>query len=92
MANKPAKKVAPVKKGKEGASNMPQEFAFGKENYMLMIIGVVVLIVGFALMYGPADGDIFSFRRITLAPLVVIAGFVIEVFAIFKKTKEDTNS
>lgn len=92
MANKPAKKVAPVKKGKEGAPNMPTEFAFGKENYMLMIIGVVVLIIGFALMYGPADGDIFSFRRITLAPIVVLAGFVIEVFAIFKKPKEDTNN
>lgn len=91
MADKPAKKVAPVKKGKV-ESNLPQEFAFGKENYMLMIIGVIVLIVGFVLMYGPADGNIFSFRRITLAPIVVLAGFVIEVFAIFKKPKEDTNN
>ncbi len=92
MANKPTRKTAPVKKGKEDSSNFPQEFAFGRENYMLMIIGVVVLIIGFALMYGPDDGDIFSFRRITLAPIVVLAGFVIEVFAIFKKPKEDTKN
>ncbi len=91
MTDKPTKKIASVKKGKED-SNLPQEFAFGKENYVLMIIGVVVLLTGFALMYGPADGDIFSFRRITLAPIVVLAGFVIEVFAIFKKPKEDTKN
>lgn len=88
MANKPIKKTASVSKKNKEASNMPQEFTFGKENYMLMIIGVVVLIIGFALMYGPAEGDIFSFRRITLAPIIVLIGFVIEVFAIFKKTKE----
>lgn len=91
MANKPSRKTAPVKKDK-AKTNMPKEFVFGKENYRLMIIGVVILIIGFALMYGPADGDIFSFRRITLAPIIVLTGFVIEVIAIFKKPKEDANN
>lgn len=74
-----------AKESKQGAQ---REFAFGRENYILMLAGIVVLAVGFILMYGPADGDIFSFRRVTLAPIVVLIGFVIEVFAIFKKPKD----
>lgn len=62
--------------------------AFGKKNYRLMLIGLGLLVIGFILMYGPADGDIFEFRRITLAPLVVLAGFVVEVYAIFAKSKD----
>lgn len=70
---------------------------FGKVNYRLMIIGLVLLAVGFLLMAGgrpedpnvfPAD-EIYSFRRITLAPLVIIAGFVIEIIAIFKEPKAE---
>lgn len=71
------------------------DFAFGKENYTLMLIGLVVIIIGFICMSGgPSkdpnvfDPDIFSFRRITLAPILVIGGFVIELFAILKKSKE----
>jgi hypothetical protein len=67
--------------------NGPRSFVFGKENYILMLAGIVVLTIGFALMAGPADGDIFEARRITVAPIIVIAGFVIEIFAIFKKPK-----
>ena len=93
MADKPAKKPELTKdvEVKKGAtvSHAPKGFTFGRENYMLMILGIVVLIIGFALMSGPASGDIFSFRRITLAPIVVLIGFVIEIFAIFKKPKED---
>lgn len=77
--------------------NTPQEsFAFGKENYTLMIIGVVVIFIGFLLMSGGGSDDpnvfdesIFSFRRITLAPIVVMLGFVIEVIAIMKKSKAE---
>ena len=72
-----------------------QDFAFGKENYMLMLIGIAVIFIGFACMSGgeaknPAvfNPEIFSFRRITLAPVLVILGFVIEVYAILKKSKE----
>ena len=72
--------------------NPQNEFAFGKENYKLMIIGLVVIAIGFLLMIGGGtenpnefSQEIFSFRRITLAPIVVLAGFVIEAIAIMKK-------
>ena len=72
-----------------------QDFAFGRENYKWMLIGIAFLLVGFALMSGGGSKDpkifsedIFSFRRITLAPIIVIAGFLIEVYAILKKSKE----
>jgi len=72
-----------------------QQFAFGKENYRWMLIGLAILLVGFILMSGGGSSDpkifnpdIFSFRRIVLAPIVVIAGFLVEVYAILKKTKE----
>lgn len=71
------------------------DFPFGRENYVLMLIGIAIIFLGFVLMNGggsddPAvwDPSIFSFRRITLAPILVISGFVIEIFAIMKKTKE----
>lgn len=62
-------------------------FVFGKKNYQLMLIGIAVIIIGFVLMYGTED--IYDFRKTTLAPIVVIAGFVIEVFAILKKPASD---
>jgi len=72
-------------------------FALGKENYKLMVIGFVVIIIGFILMIGGKSEDpnvfnadeIFSFRRITLAPLIVLAGFIFEIWAIMKKPKEN---
>ena len=71
------------------------DFPFGRENYTLMLLGILVIFVGFLLMTGGGSEDptvwdtsIFSFRRITLAPILVIAGFVIEVFAILKKSKD----
>ena len=71
------------------------EFAFGKENYQLMLIGLAFIAVGFLLMIGGGSTDpgkfnpeIFSFRRITLAPILILAGYVIEVFAIMKKPKD----
>ncbi len=72
------------------------EFALGKENYRLLIIGFAIIIIGFLLMIGgKADSpqefnpEIFSFRRITLAPIIVLFGFAFEIFAIMKKPKED---
>jgi hypothetical protein len=71
------------------------DFAFGKENYRLMLIGLGLIVLGFILMIGGGSKDpntfnpeIFSFRRITLAPILVLAGYVVEIFAIMKKTKE----
>jgi len=68
-------------------------FAIAKENYKYLIIGFVVIILGFLLMMGGKSSDpavfnaeeLFSFRRITLAPLIVLAGFAIEIWAIMKK-------
>lgn len=62
------------------------DFVFGKQNYLLTGIAFVVVIIGFLLMTGGKE-DIYSFRRITLAPLVVLTGFVIGVFAIMIKGK-----
>ncbi|MEI7500504.1 MAG: DUF3098 domain-containing protein [Bacteroidota bacterium] len=71
------------------------EFAFGKENYRLMLIGLAFIVVGFLLMIGGGSADpakfnpeIFSFRRITLAPVLILAGYVIEIFAIMKRPKD----
>jgi hypothetical protein len=71
-------------------------FALGRENYKLLAIGFVIIVVGFLLMLGGKSenpdkfsNDIFSFRRITLAPIVVLAGFVFEIWAIMKKPKSD---
>lgn len=77
--------------------NKPKlDFALGRENYKLLAIGFVIIIIGFLLMLGGKSEDpaefsekIFSFRRITLAPIVVLAGFVFEIWAIMKKPKED---
>ena len=70
---------------------------FGRENYKWMIIGIVVMAIGFFLMAGGkspdptkfADNDIYSPMRITVAPLLIIGGFVIEIFAIMKKPKDN---
>jgi len=71
------------------------EFALGRENYILLIIGFAIIIFGFLLMIGgKADNPnefnekIFSFRRITLAPIIVLFGFVFEIYAIMKKPTE----
>ncbi|MGB3590203.1 MAG: DUF3098 domain-containing protein [Nonlabens sp.] len=65
------------------------EFFFKKKNYLWMVIGLVVIAVGFILMSGGGSDDpevfneaIFSWRRIRLAPIVVLVGFGIEVYAI----------
>ncbi len=67
-------------------------FALGKHNYKLLAIGFGIIIVGFLLMLGGKTDDpsvfnekIFSFRRITLAPIVVLFGFIFEIWAIMKK-------
>lgn len=70
-------------------------FALGRENYKLLAIGFAIIVLGFLLMLGGKSDDpnkfsenIFSFRRITLAPIVVLAGFIFEIWAIMKKPKD----
>ena len=67
---------------------------FGRDNYLWVIIGLIFLLVGFLLMIGGGSDNpdvfneaIFSFRRITLAPILVLVGFGIEFYAIMKKPK-----
>jgi hypothetical protein len=76
-------------------STNTEGFAFGPMNYRLLIIGVVVILIGFLLMTGGGSEDpnvfnpeIFSTRRITVAPIVVMIGFIIEVAAILYKSKK----
>ncbi len=72
------------------------DFAFGKENYILLLVGLAFIVFGFVLMSGGGSEDpnvfngeeLFSFRRITLAPFVVILGFIIEIVAIMKKPRD----
>lgn len=70
-----------------------RKFAFDKKNYQLLLIGVVIIIVGFLLMTGPGstethfEPDIFSFRRIKLAPAVCFVGFVWIIYAIMYRPK-----
>ncbi len=77
-----------------------ENFALGKENYLLLVIGFAIIVLGFILMVGGKSEDptvfneeeIFSFRRITLAPLVVLAGFIFEIWAIMKKPKSNSDN
>ena len=75
------------------------DFVFGKKNYILMLVGVVVMAVGYLCLIGGGSEDpnvfndaIFSARRMIVAPILIISGLVIEVFAIMikgdKKTEE----
>ncbi len=71
------------------------QFLFGKRNYMLMFIGIAVMILGYILMSGGEndpnvwdESKVYSTTRIVVAPILVILGLVIEVFAIFAKNKE----
>jgi len=72
-----------------------QKEIFGKKNYQIMFTGLAFIIAGFILMSGGDTGDetsfnpkIFNFQRITLAPILILTGFVIEIFAIMHKQKK----
>ncbi len=79
---------------KEKTNKQEGNFALDRSNYLFLAIGFVIIIIGFLLMVGgksedPAvfSEDIFSFRRITLAPIIVLAGFAFEIWAIMRKPK-----
>ena len=70
------------------------DFLFEKVNYKILLIGIAVIDLGFILMSGGGSDnpnvfneDVFSFRRIRLAPTVVLIGFGITIYSIFKKSK-----
>ena len=67
-------------------------FTLGKINIILIAVGFAIIVLGFVLMTGSTTGtefnpDIFSFRRITLAPIVTLIGFFFIIFAILYKPK-----
>ena len=63
--------------------NTPSPFVFEKSNYRIMLVSIAVVVLGFILMIG--DTDIYDFRKIILAPIIVLIGFGIGFFAILKK-------
>lgn len=76
---------------------MEQDFAFGRSNFIWIGIAVVLLIIGFSLMSGGGSDDglsynplIFSTRRIVIAPIVTMLGFITMIYSILKDTKSDT--
>ncbi len=88
------------KKKKSGLPNgkttkLKDEFLFGKRNYIIMLIGIFIIALGFILMAGGGSDDpnvfneeIYNFRRIRLAPTLVLIGFAIEIYAILANPKE----
>ena len=78
-------------KNKENESN----FLFGKKNYTIMLVGLAFIVLGFILMAGGGSDnpevfneDIYNFRRIRLAPTLVLLGLGIEIYAIMAKSKK----
>ena len=68
---------------------------FGKQNYIIVLIGIALLVLGFILMLGGGSNDpdvfnekMFDFRHITLSTILILAGFVVEIIAIFWKGKK----
>jgi hypothetical protein len=78
------------------AASRPNTPLFGKENYRWMLIGIVIIALGLILMGGGKSKDpnvfnpkeVYSFTRITIAPILILGGFVVEIFAIFRKDKK----
>ena len=71
-----------------------QEFLFGKKNYIIMLIGIVFIAIGFIFMSGGGSDnpeifneEIYNWQRIRLAPTLVIIGLVVEIYAIFAEKK-----
>ena len=83
------------KTNKETAT--PSQNLFGKENYILMALGLIVLALGFFMMAGGKSAnpnefnasEIYSTGRITIAPILIVVGFIIEIVAIMKKSKNN---
>jgi hypothetical protein len=83
---------------KKPASSAPRQNVplFGKENYRWMLIGIIVMALGLFLMAGGKSKDpnvfdpkeVYSFTRVTIAPILILGGLALEIFAIFRKDKK----
>ena len=78
--------MSSIKKHASTAESKPQQpMLFAKENYILIIASLVILIIGFMLMSGKTD--IYNSTKLTVAPIVVILGFILGIVAIFYRNK-----
>ncbi len=84
-----------MKQKKQKNQDNKSQFLFGKKNYTFMLIGLGFIVVGFILMAGGGSDDpaifneeIYNFRRIRLAPTLVLIGLAIEIYAIMAKSKK----
>lgn len=83
-----------MKKTNDNKEIEKRDFVFGKENYVIMIVGLVVLAIGYILLSGGGSNDpdqfseaLFNNRRMLWSPIFIVGGLVIEVYAIMKKAK-----
>lgn len=83
-----------MKNNNKEEQQQKQEFLFDNINYKILLIGIGVIVLGFILMSGGGSDnpnvfneEVFSFRRIRLAPTTVLIGFGITIYSIFKKSK-----
>jgi Protein of unknown function (DUF3098) len=87
--------VVPEKKSHVASKETRSFPIFEKENLLWMLAGIVIMAIGLMLMSGGRSDDpnqfhpdqVYSTRRITIAPILIIAGLVVEIFAIFRKPK-----
>lgn len=104
VANKTAnsskkRKISPTVSSREkkrsvsSATTAPQELIFGRENYIILGVGILLIAVGLALMSGGSmpspdvwdENLIYGFRRTVLAPILILAGLSVEIYGIFKR-------
>jgi uncharacterized membrane protein len=87
------KKINTPKKEKKAkafsAFNSNEPMLFGKKNYYMMIVSIIVIIIGFVLMTGNEDVVDVKSMKLTVAPVVVMIGFIIGIFSVIMKNKED---
>ena len=83
-----------MKKTNNNKESEKRDFVFGKENYIIMAVGLLVLAIGYILLSGGGSKDpdqfseaLFNSRRMLWAPIFIVGGLVIEVYAIMKKAK-----
>ncbi|MDQ6902730.1 MAG: DUF3098 domain-containing protein [Bacteroidota bacterium] len=96
MKEQSSKKIttAPIKTAPVQTAT-PENILFTRENFKWMIIGALIMALGFFLMAGGKspdpnvfnDKDVYSPIRITIAPILIVAGLLVEIFAIIKKPK-----
>lgn len=76
--------------------NTPTDFVFSKQNYILLLISLAVIVVGFALLAGGGSDnpnefseEIFNVRRLYIAPIIILGGYFLVIYAIMKKPKKE---